>query len=103
MSGKNEEEYDLLQEMTLDGSATVTTVKLSVQDLCDNINNRVGYDGGKIHTGWTASGSYNPSFDGSNQYLYDKDIAYASWLNGFGMQNVAGVQNFSILRDLSHE
>jgi hypothetical protein len=96
ISGKNEEEYDCIWE-------NLNFVKLSVQDLCDNINNRVGYDGGKIHTGWTASGSYNPSFDGSNQYLYNKNIAYASWLNGFGMQNIAGVQNFSILRDLSQE
>lgn len=96
ISGKNEEEYDCIWE-------NLNFVKLSVQDVCDNINNRVGYDGGKIHTGWTASGSYNPSYDGSNQYLYNKNIAYASWLNGFGMQNIAGVQNFSILRDLSQE
>lgn len=96
ISGKNEEEYDCIWQ-------NLNFVKLSVQDLCDNINNRIGYDGGKIHTGWTASGSYNPSYDGSNQYLYNKNIAYASWLNGFGMQNIAGVQNFSILRDLSEE
>jgi hypothetical protein len=104
MSGKNEEEYDLLQELTLDGIAVATTVKLSVQDLCDNINNRVGYQGGKIHTGWTASGSYNPSSSpGYLTYCFDKDNAYASWLNGFGMQNASGAQNFSILRDLSQE
>lgn len=97
ISGKNEEEYDCLHQDS-------TFIKLSVQDLCDNINNRTGYDGGKIHTGWTASGSYNPSSSlGYLTYYYDKDIAYASWLNGFGMQNIAGIQNFSILRDLSQE
>ena len=97
MSGKNEEEYDCIWQDTL-------FYRLSVQDLCDNINNRVGYQGGKIHTGWTASGSYNPSSSpGFLTYYFDKDIAYASWLNGFGMQNVSGAQNFSILRDLSQE
>jgi hypothetical protein len=97
MSGKNEEEYDCIWQDTL-------FYRLSVQDLCDNINNRVGYQGGKIHTGWNASGSYNPSSSpGYLTYYFDKDIAYASWLNGFGVQNISGAQNFSILRDLSQE
>jgi ribosomal 30S subunit maturation factor RimM len=103
LSGKNEEEYDLLHELTLGGSV-VNTIKLSVDDLCTNINNRVGYDGGKIHIGWTASGSFNPSSSpGFLQYVYDKDNAYASWLNGFGQQCIAGASHFSILRDLSQE
>jgi hypothetical protein len=103
ISGKNEEEYDILHECDLGGSV-INTNLLSVDDLCTNINNRVGYDGGKIHIGWTASGSFNPSTSpGFLQYVYDKDNAYASWLNGFGQQCIAGDSSFSILRDLSQE
>jgi hypothetical protein len=103
ISGKNEEEYDILHELTLGGSV-VNTILLSVDDLCNNINNRVGYDGGKIHIGWTASGSYNPNANpGYLRGVFDKDNAYASWLNGFGQQCIAGNSSFSILRDLSQE
>jgi hypothetical protein len=102
INGKNEEEYDFLQEKNLAGD-TIFSFKLSVEDLCDNIQNRTGYDGGKIHTGWNASGSYNSGTFPSSQYLFNKDIAYASWLNGFGQQCVSGDSRFSILRDLSQE
>jgi hypothetical protein len=108
VDGKNEEEYDLSYEYLISQSTPIVTDKLNVEGLCNNIQNRVGRmpngNNYTIHTGWQASASYSGA--GSSAYLthrFDKFIAYASWLNGNGLQYLNGVSNYSILRDLSQE
>jgi hypothetical protein len=103
VSGKNEEEWDYGYEYFLTTGTGATQYALTVQGLCDNISDRRDINNVKIHTGWLASPSYNSGAVGTNESIYNKDAAYCSWLNGFGQQNIAGVEDQSILRDLSEE
>jgi hypothetical protein len=103
VSGKNEEEFDYAYEYNITTGAIVDQYPLSVQIFCDHLNDRRDINNVKIHTGWQASPSYDSGAIGTNESIFNKDIAYCSWLNGFGQQNIAGVEEQSILRDLSEE
>jgi hypothetical protein len=103
VNGKNEEEWDYGYEYLLTTGAIVDQYPLSVQIFCDHLNDRRDINNVKIHTGWQASPSYDSGTLGTNEYIFNKDIAYCSWLNGFGQQNIAGIEDQSILRDLSEE
>lgn len=103
VQGKNEEEWDYGYEYLLTTGIAATQGPLSIDTFCDNINNRLDINSVPIHTGWQASPSYDSGVIGTNEELFNKDNAYCSWLNGFGQQNIAGVENQSILRDLSEE
>ena len=103
VSGKNEEEFDYGFEYLLTSGIAASQYAISVQVLCDNINDRRDINNVKIHTGWLASPSYDSGAVGTNESLFNKDAAYCSWLNGFGQQCIAGISDFSILRDLSEE
>ena len=99
VQGRNDEEYDLLQ---LTGGTT-TYVPQTIAGFVDNINNLTGYQGGRVHLGWTANAS-TPNDSSSNlRDGYLNEDGYMSWLMGFGMQYIAGDQKFGFDRDLSQE
>ena len=105
VSGRNEEEYDVIY--TSGGAGGFNG--LSIQQICNNIQNRPGLGSGpltgKVHQGWMASPSGPTTGDliGHNLGWFYPGSAYASWLNGFGLQCIAGTRTYSILRDLSEE
>lgn len=106
VSGKNEEEYDLTWSSVAGG----TYVGLSIQEICANIQSRpnmgtTGGNKGVIHQGWIASptGPTTGDLTGTNLGWFQPGAAWASWLNGFGLQCIAGTRTYSILRDLSQE
>jgi hypothetical protein len=103
VQGKNEEEWDYGYEYLLTTGAAATQYPLSVQIFSDHLSDRRDVNNVKIHIGWQSSPSYNSGAVGTNESIFNKDAAYCSWLNGFGQQNIAGVENQSILRDLSQE
>ena len=99
VQGRNDEEYDLLQ--LIDGGTTY--VPQTIAGFVDNITNLEGYQGGRVHLGWTASSS-TPNDSSSNlRDGYLNEDGYMSWLMGFGMEYVAGNQKFGFDRDLSQE
>lgn len=99
VQGRNDEEYDLLQVV----AGTTTYVPQTISGFVDNITNLEGYQGGRVHLGWTASSS-TPNDSSSNlRDGYLNEDGYMSWLMGFGMEYVAGNQKFGFDRDLSQE
>jgi len=99
VQGRNDEEYDLLQ-LT---SGTTTYVPQTISGFIDNINNLTGYQGGRVHLGWTGSSS-TPNDSSTNlRDGYLNEDGYMSWLMGFGMEYIAGNQKFGFDRDLSQE
>ena len=99
VQGRNDEEYDLLQ--VIDGSTTY--VPQTISGFIDNINNLEGYQGGRVHLGWTGNSS-TPNDSSSNlRDGYLNEEGYVSWLMGFGMEYIAGNQKFAFDRDLSEE
>ena len=100
VQGRNDEEYDLLQ--LIDGGST-TYQPQTIAGFVDNIQNLTGYQGGRVHLGWTASAS-TPNDSSSNlRDGYLNEDGYMSWLMGFGMEYIAGDQKFGFDRDLSQE
>jgi hypothetical protein len=99
VQGRNDEEYDLLQ---LTGGST-TYVPQTIAGFIDNITNLTGYQGGRVHLGWTGNSS-TPNDSSTNlRDGYLNEDGYMSWLMGFGMQYIAGDQKFGFDRDLSQE
>ena len=96
VQGRNDEEYDLLN---LSG----TYVPQTIAGFVTNINSLVGYQGGRVHLGWTASSS--SSGDGTTNLRdgYLNENGYLTWLNGGGMEYISGEQKFGFDRDLSQE
>jgi len=96
VQGRNDEEYDILN---LSGSYVPQTIAGFVT----NINSLVGYQGGRVHLGWTASSS--TSGDGTTNLRdgYLNSNGYLTWLNGGGMEYISGDQRFGFDRDLSQE
>ena len=100
IQGRNDEEYDLLKIV---GSGSSTYVPQTISGFIDNINNLVGFYNDRVHLGWTGSAS-TPNDSSSNlRDGYLNEDGYMSWLMGFGMQYVAGTQDFGFDRDLSEE
>ena len=100
VQGRNDEEYDLLQ--LIDG-ATTTYVPQTIAGFVDNVQNLTGYQGGRVHLGWTASASTPNDFSSNLRDGYLNEDGYMSWLMGFGMEYVAGDQKYGFDRDLSQE
>jgi hypothetical protein len=99
VQGRNDEEYDLLQ-ITSGGT---TYVPQTIAGFIDNITNLEGYQGGRVHLGWTGNSS-TPNDSSTNlRDGYLNEDGYMSWLMGFGMEYVAGTQKFGFDRDLSEE
>ena len=99
VQGRNDEEYDLLQVV----GGTTTYVPQTIAGFVDNITNLTGYQGGRVHLGWTANSS-TPNDSSSNlRDGYLNEDGYMSWLMGFGMEYIAGSQKFAFDRDLSEE
>ena len=99
VQGRNDEEYDLLQVV----GGTTTYVPQTIAGFVDNITNLTGYQGGRVHLGWTANSS-TPNDSSSNlRDGYLNEDGYMSWLMGFGMEYIAGTQKFAFDRDLSEE
>ena len=99
VQGRNDEEYDLLQ---LVGGST-TYVPQTIAGFVDNITNLEGYQGGRVHLGWTGNSS-TPNDSSTNlRDGYLNEDGYLSWLMGFGMEYIAGNQKFAFDRDLSQE
>jgi hypothetical protein len=99
VQGRNDEEYDLLQ--IIDGGTTY--VPQTIAGFVDNITNLTGYQGGRVHLGWTGNSS-TPNDSSSNlRDGYLNEDGYMSWLMGFGMEYIAGNQKFGFDRDLSQE
>jgi hypothetical protein len=96
VQGRNDEEYDILN---LSG----TYVPQTIAGFVTNINLLTGYQGGRVHLGWTASNS-TPT-DGSSNLRdgYLNGNGYLTWLNGGGMEYISGDQRFGFDRDLSQE
>ena len=99
VSGRNDEEYDLLQ--IIDGGTTY--VPQTIFGFIDNITNLEGYQGGRVHLGWTGNSSTPNDFSTNLKDGYLNEDGYMSWLMGFGMEYVAGTQRFGFDRDLSQE
>jgi hypothetical protein len=96
VQGRNDEEYDILN---LSG----TYAPQSIAGFVDNITNLTGYQGGRVHLGWTASSS-TPNDSSSNlRDGYLNEDGYLTWLNGGGMEYISGDQKFGFDRDLSQE
>ncbi len=96
VQGRNDEEYDILN---LSGSYVPQTIAGFVT----NINSLVGYQGGRVHLGWTASSS-TPNDSSSNlRDGYLNEDGYLTWLNGGGMEYISGNQKYGFDRDLSQE
>ena len=96
VQGRNDEEYDILN---LSGTYDPQTISGFV----DNITNLTGYQGGKVHLGWTASSS-TPNDSSSNlRDGYLNEDGYLTWLNGGGMEYISGNQKYGFNRDLSQE
>ena len=96
VQGRNDEEYDILNQ-------SGTYVPQTIAGFVTNINSLVGYQGGRVHLGWTASNS-TPT-DGSSNLRdgYLNGNGYLTWLNGGGMEYISGDQKFGFDRDLSQE
>ena len=96
VQGRNDEEYDILN---LSG----TYVPQTIAGFVTNITSLSGYQGGRVHLGWTASNS-TPT-DGSSNLRdgYLNGNGYLTWLNGGGMEYISGDQRFGFDRDLSQE
>lgn len=101
VNGRNEEEYDVVWSSFGGGQIS----PLSITNFCNNIQNRPGLGNGSVHQGWMASptGPTTGNLTGHNLGWFQPGSAYASWLNGFGLQSIAGTKTYSILRDLSQE
>ena len=99
VSGRNDEEYDLLK---LTGGST-TYVPQTIAGFIDNIQNLTGYQGGRVHLGWNGSSSTPNDFSTNLRDGYLNEDGYMSWLMGFGMEYVSGTQRFGFDRDLSQE
>jgi hypothetical protein len=99
VQGRNDEEYDLLQ--TTGGSTTY--IPQTISGFVDNITNLLGYQGGRVHLGWTANSSTPNDFTSNLRSGYLNEDGYMSWLMGFGMEYIAGNQKFAFDRDLSEE
>jgi hypothetical protein len=96
VQGRNDEEYDILN---LSG----TYDPQSIAGFVDNITNLTGYQGGRVHLGWTASSS-TPNDSSSNlRDGYLNEDGYLTWLNGGGMEYISGNQKYGFDRDLSEE
>jgi hypothetical protein len=99
VSGRNDEEYDLLQVT----SGGTTYVPQTIAGFIDNITNLIGYQGGRVHLGWTGNSSTPNDSSANLRDGYLNEDGYMSWLMGFGMEYVAGTQRFGFDRDLSEE
>ena len=99
VQGRNDEEYDLLQ--VVDGGTTY--IPQTISGFVDNITNLTGYQGGRVHLGWTANASTPNDSSANLRDGYLNEDGYMSWLMGFGMEYVAGNQKFAFDRDLSQE
>jgi hypothetical protein len=100
IQGRNDEEYDLLKIV---GSGSSTYVPQTISGFIDNINNLVGFYNDRVHLGWTGNAS-TPNDSSTNlRDGYLNEDGYMSWLMGFGMQYIAGTQDFGFDRDLSEE
>ena len=99
VQGRNDEEYDLLQVI----DAGTTYVPQTISGFIDNINNLEGYQGGRVHLGWTGNSSTPNDFTSNLRDGYLNEDGYVSWLMGFGMEYIAGNQKFAFDRDLSEE
>lgn len=96
VQGRNDEEYDILN---LSG----TYAPQSIAGFVDNITNLSGYQGGRVHLGWTASSSTPNDFSSNLRDGYLNEDGYLTWLNGGGMEYISGNQKFGFDRDLSQE
>ena len=108
VQGKNDEEWDIEYQYFLTSGNLADINKYSVDDFCVQGIGRYGrMPSGNIypiHNGWSATALYTGT--GDSQYLdsrFNKGAAYASWLNGNGLQFTSGISKYSILRDLSEE
>jgi len=99
VQGRNDEEPDILRYV---GTGT-SYEPISIQKFVDNIQNLTGYQGGRVHLGWTASSSTPNDSTANLRDGYLNEDGYLSWLNGFGMEYIAGEQRFGFDRDLSQE
>jgi hypothetical protein len=99
VQGRNDEEYDLLQVI----DAGTTYIPQTISGFVDNITNLLGYQGGRVHLGWTANSSTPNDFTSNLRSGYLNEDGYMSWLMGFGMEYIAGNQKFAFDRDLSEE
>ena len=99
VQGRNDEEPDILRYV---GTGT-SYEPISIQKFVDNIQNLTGYQGGRVHLGWTASSSTPNDSTANLRDGYLNEDGYVSWLNGFGMEYIAGEQRFGFDRDLSEE
>jgi hypothetical protein len=101
IQGRNDEEYDLLKITTSGGG--VTYQPQTISGFIDNINNLVGYYNDYVHLGWTGNASTPNDSSANLRDGYLNEDGYLSWLMGFGMQYIAGNQDFGFDRDLSEE
>jgi hypothetical protein len=96
VEGRNDEEYDII-------NASGTYIPQTIAGFVTNINSLVGYQGGRVHLGWTASSS--TAGDGTTNLRdgYLNRDGYLTWLNGGGMEYISGNQKYGFDRDLSQE
>jgi hypothetical protein len=96
VEGRNDEEYDII-------NASGTYIPQTIAGFVTNINSLEGYQGGRVHLGWTASSS--TAGDGTTNLRdgYLNRDGYLTWLNGAGMEYISGDQKYGFDRDLSQE
>jgi hypothetical protein len=96
VQGRNDEEYDILNQ-------SGTYVPQTIAGFVDNITNLEGYQGGRVHLGWTASSATPNDLSSNLRDGYLNEDGYLTWLNGGGMEYISGDQKFGFDRDLSQE
>lgn len=96
VQGRNDEEYDILNQ-------SGTYVPQTIAGFVDNITNLEGYQGGRVHLGWTSSSSTPNDLSSNLRDGYLNEDGYLTWLNGGGMEYISGDQKFGFDRDLSQE
>jgi hypothetical protein len=99
VQGRNDEEPDILRYV----GAGTSYIPISIAKFTDNINNLTGYQGGRVHLGWTASSSTPNDLSSNLRDGYLNEDGYMSWIAGFGMEYIAGNQKYGFDRDLSEE
>ena len=96
VQGRNDEEYDILNQ-------SGTYVPQTIAGFVDNITNLEGYQGGRVHLGWTTSSATPNDLSTNLRDGYLNEDGYLTWLNGGGMEYISGDQKFGFDRDLSQE
>lgn len=99
VQGRNDEQPDILRYV---GSG-ISNAPVTIAGFADTVTNLVGYQGGRVHLGWTCSSSTPNDASSNLRDGYLNEDGYMSWLMGFGMEYVAGNQKFGFDRDLSQE